>query len=45
MQTGGITHLGVFSDTFPGHKIQVHLLTALGILVIWGLTHPSTIWD
>jgi hypothetical protein len=25
-QTGGITPLGVFSDTFPGHKMRVYTL-------------------
>jgi hypothetical protein len=43
LQTGGITPLGVLSDAFPGHKMCEHLLTAPGILAIWGLTHPSTI--
>jgi hypothetical protein len=40
--TDGITTLGVFSNTFPDHKMRVHLLTAPGLLVIWAVTHPST---
>jgi hypothetical protein len=42
LQTGGITSLAVFSDPFPGQKMQVHLLTAPVILVIWAFIHPST---
>jgi hypothetical protein len=43
--TGEITPFGVFSDAFPGHKMQVHVLTAPGILVICEVTYPSTNWD
>jgi hypothetical protein len=42
-QRGGTTPLGVFYDAFADHKMRVHFLTASGILIIWGVTHPSTI--
>jgi hypothetical protein len=42
-QTGRITPLGVFSDAFLGHKMWVHLFTAPAVLVIWVVTHLSTI--
>jgi hypothetical protein len=35
MQTGGIAHLCVFSDTFTDPNLQVRFLTAPGALVIW----------
>jgi hypothetical protein len=38
-QTGGITSCSVFADAFPGHKMQVHLLRAPGILIIWVVTN------
>jgi hypothetical protein len=42
MLTREITLLGVFSDAFLGYTMQVHILTAPVILVIWAVTHPST---
>jgi hypothetical protein len=38
----GITHFGVFTDTFTGHKMRLHLLKAPDMLVIWAVTHPRT---
>jgi hypothetical protein len=35
---GGITPLDVFSDAFPGHKMQEHLRTVPDIHVIWAVT-------
>jgi hypothetical protein len=39
MQIGGITPLGFYSDALTGQKMQVHLLTAPGVLFIWVVTH------
>jgi hypothetical protein len=41
-QTSRITALGVFSDAFPGHKMQAHLITAPNALVTGVVTPPST---
>jgi hypothetical protein len=41
-QSEYITPLGVFSDAFLGHKMQLNLLTSPSIFVIWMVTHPST---
>jgi hypothetical protein len=41
-QTGGLTHLSVFSVAFPDHKMRLLIIIAPGILVIWAVTNPST---